>query len=274
MWQRVSPVQRFSIDTTRSSSGSLTTSRSSSGNGPLLCGSDASSPLDSPRIAAVRQQQDLADSATGSTADTPSFRPSTSANGQQQQRQQQGSSAASNLGAPVKVLKPSFRPSRLTATAAPPTHISTKSSNNSNSTSSMFRHGGNLLLNVAVTAAFLGYSCHSWSAVCSVAIQLASLWVMWRAMELLMWGVSHPARTHLGMTLAPHFVNPFASTSLTDFWARRWNITQVGWPLLLSGRGGGISCCLSGVLRGGGGGCIAGGYLGGGNDGGHAGRWR
>lgn len=28
------------------------------------------------------------------------------------------------------------------------------------------------------------------------------------------------------MTLAPHFRNPYAATSLTDFWARRWNITQ------------------------------------------------
>jgi hypothetical protein len=28
------------------------------------------------------------------------------------------------------------------------------------------------------------------------------------------------------MTLAPHFRNPYAAASLTDFWARRWNITQ------------------------------------------------
>jgi hypothetical protein len=95
----------------------------------------------------------------------------------------------------------------------------------------------NVVLNTVVVASFLAYSCHSTAAALSVGCQLGSMALMWRAMELLMWGVSHPARTHLGMTLAPHFVNPFAATSLTDFWARRWNITQVGGGAGLQGQG-------------------------------------
>jgi hypothetical protein len=36
----------------------------------------------------------------------------------------------------------------------------------------------------------------------------------------------NPIPSFTGITLAPHFKNPYAATSLTDFWARRWNITQ------------------------------------------------
>jgi len=90
-----------------------------------------------------------------------------------------------------------------------------------------------MVLNAAVCVAFVAYCCHSTAALRAVCIHLSALAVMWRAMELLMLSVSHPARSWLGLTLAPHFINPFASTSLTDFWARRWNITQVsgaeGW---------------------------------------------
>eukprot|EP00775_Hariotina_reticulata_P010677 gene10677-10836_t len=45
-------------------------------------------------------------------------------------------------------------------------------------------------------------------------------------MEGMMWLSSSPAEAYLGMSLAPHFKNPYVSESLTDFWARRWNITQ------------------------------------------------
>lgn len=84
-----------------------------------------------------------------------------------------------------------------------------------------------LLLNAAVSLAFIVYCCHSTAALRGVIYHLGAMALMWRSMELLMLSVSCPARTWLGMTLAPHFINPFAATSLTDFWARRWNITQV-----------------------------------------------
>eukprot|EP00878_Enallax_costatus_P007911 GHUV01008276.1.p1 GENE.GHUV01008276.1~~GHUV01008276.1.p1 ORF type:complete len:481 (+),score=169.26 GHUV01008276.1:824-2266(+) len=84
----------------------------------------------------------------------------------------------------------------------------------------------NFLLNAAVVAAFAVYTCHTKQRMISTSVSIAGLWVMWRAMECVMRAASTPARTFLGMTLAPHFRNPFASSSLTDFWARRWNITQ------------------------------------------------
>lgn len=84
----------------------------------------------------------------------------------------------------------------------------------------------NVLLNAAVVCAFTAYTCGSKQRLLAVAMHLSAMAAMWRAMELLMWAASAPAENFLGMTLAPHFRNPFASASLTDFWARRWNITQ------------------------------------------------
>lgn len=84
----------------------------------------------------------------------------------------------------------------------------------------------NAILNVLVVFAFGLYTCSSKQRMVSASVSISGMWVMWRAMEMLMKAASTPAKTFLGMTLAPHFRNPFASSSLTDFWARRWNITQ------------------------------------------------
>lgn len=192
VWLRVSPIQRFSID---SSPGGTTPSSTSPA-------SSSSSPLDSPRIPAVHQTHDL-------TADS-----STPAQQQQQQGGGGGGSAA---------------PHRLSKAAHAKQSPSLDVCSNDSS-----RHSGhewqlaaaNMVLNAAVCVAFVAYCCHSTAALRAVCIHLSALAVMWRAMELLMLSVSHPARSWLGLTLAPHFINPFASTSLTDFWARRWNITQ------------------------------------------------
>lgn len=219
VWQRVSAVQRFSIDSSRSSSSSSMCS-SGSGSSQSLSASTPT-PLDSPRIAAVRQQQG-ANSPAASGSSSP--RPGTPTSEQQSATTAAvaaAPAATDATAAPAKVLRATFKPSRLAAATA-----AVSSSGNRRFSSPSWQQAANLVLNVAVALAFLVYSCHSWAAARAVASQLTALWVMWRAMEALMWCVSHPARTHLGMTLAPHFVNPFASTSLTDFWARRWNITQ------------------------------------------------
>jgi hypothetical protein len=85
----------------------------------------------------------------------------------------------------------------------------------------------NALLNAAVCAVFAWYCCHSgWASLRAVALHLGALGFMWQAMALVMRLSSAPARELLGMRLAPHFANPYSATSLTDFWARRWNITQ------------------------------------------------
>lgn len=223
VWQRVSPAQRFSIDSSRSSS--MCSSGSGSGSSQLLSSqllsSSTPSPLDSPRIAAVQQQQGP-DSLAASGPSTP--HPSTPTSERQSATPAVAAAPAATdtTQAAAKVLRPTFKPSRLVAAPA-----TVSGSGNSRFTPATWQQAANLLLNVAVTLAFLVYSCHSWAAARAVATQLTALWVMWRGMEALMWSVSRPARTHLGMTLAPHFINPFASTSLTDFWARRWNITQV-----------------------------------------------
>ena len=44
----------------------------------------------------------------------------------------------------------------------------------------------NMLLNVAVCVAFLGYSCHSRAAFVGVVCHLGAMALMWRAMEGLM----------------------------------------------------------------------------------------
>jgi hypothetical protein len=56
----------------------------------------------------------------------------------------------------------------------------------------------NLLLNVAVTAAFIAYTCSSRQRFIATLLHLASLGVMWRSMELLMFVASVPARDWLG----------------------------------------------------------------------------
>ncbi|WIA19537.1 hypothetical protein OEZ85_004146 [Tetradesmus obliquus] len=113
-----------------------------------------------------------------------------------------------------------------TARPAPAKQSATSAAGTSAAPSPQRRHTANLLLNAAVAAAFIAYTCSSRQRfVCSL-LHLGSLGLMWRCMELLMMGASVPARDWLGMTLAPHFRNPYAATSLTDFWARRWNITQ------------------------------------------------
>lgn len=110
--------------------------------------------------------------------------------------------------------------------AAPMQGPMTDSSSSSRKGSVRMLQLANMLLNVAVVLAFGVYTCSSKSRMVSASVSISGLWVMWRAMECLMRAASTPARTLLGMTLAPHFRNPFASSSLTDFWARRWNITQ------------------------------------------------
>lgn len=129
-------------------------------------------------------------------------------------------------------VKPSSRPpspaaaAAATARPAPAKQSATSAAGTSAAPSPQRRHTANLLLNAAVAAAFIAYTCSSRQRfVCSL-LHLGSLGLMWRCMELLMMGASVPARDWLGMTLAPHFRNPYAATSLTDFWARRWNITQ------------------------------------------------
>eukprot|EP00877_Chromochloris_zofingiensis_P004344 jgi/Chrzof1/13910/Cz08g17040.t1 len=82
------------------------------------------------------------------------------------------------------------------------------------------------IANVAVIAAFSCYSFYSWQRALAVAARLIGMWLMWRSMNLLMSCAATPMHSWLGLTLAPHFINPLAATSLTDFWARRWNITQ------------------------------------------------
>ncbi|KAF8061301.1 AT7 [Scenedesmus sp. PABB004] len=57
------------------------------------------------------------------------------------------------------------------------------------------------------------------------ARKLGGLAAMWAGISCVMRAASAPA-ARLGLRLAPHFINPFGATSLTDFWARRWNITQ------------------------------------------------
>jgi hypothetical protein len=56
----------------------------------------------------------------------------------------------------------------------------------------------NLLLNAAVTAAFIAYTCSSRQRFVSALLHLGSLGLMWRAMELLMFAASVPARDWLG----------------------------------------------------------------------------
>jgi hypothetical protein len=56
----------------------------------------------------------------------------------------------------------------------------------------------NLLLNVAVTAAFIAYTCSSRQRFTASLLHLGSLGLMWRAMELIMTAASVPARDWLG----------------------------------------------------------------------------
>lgn len=42
---------------------------------------------------------------------------------------------------------------------------------------------------------------------------------------LLMDGPASLASSLIGLKIAPHFDKPFLSTSVTDFWSRRWNLT-------------------------------------------------
>mgnify|MGYP001810795878 CR=1 len=216
-------MQRFSIDSSRHSSDSSSSSSSSGQASPAPSLLDSSSPLDSPRIAAVHnQQQQQQDSVLSADAE------SCSSNSVDSSAPTAAGTAAAPNNAPSTNRPPSKIPSRFAPqqhTQTYHTHISSTPS--SSSSSSGVLSTANLLLNAAVTLAFLAYSCHSIAALARVSAQLGGLWVMWRAMELVMGAASRPARAWLGVGLAPHFRNPFASTSLTDFWARRWNITQV-----------------------------------------------
>ena len=42
---------------------------------------------------------------------------------------------------------------------------------------------------------------------------------------LLMDGPASLASSLIGLKIAPHFDKPFLSSSVTDFWSRRWNLT-------------------------------------------------
>ncbi|GBF93523.1 hypothetical protein Rsub_06656 [Raphidocelis subcapitata] len=81
-------------------------------------------------------------------------------------------------------------------------------------------------IEAAIVAAFVLYTCRSAAAAASAAARLLSLWGMGAAMAAVMAAASHPARTHARVALAPHFDAPLASVSLSEFWRRRWNVTQ------------------------------------------------
>jgi hypothetical protein len=80
-------------------------------------------------------------------------------------------------------------------------------------------------LNAAAVAAFCAYALRGPAAAAAAAAQIGGLWVMGWLMDCLMSAAGRPA-AWLGLRLAPHFCRPLASTSLSEFWSRRWNVTQ------------------------------------------------
>jgi hypothetical protein len=48
---------------------------------------------------------------------------------------------------------------------------------------------------------------------------------MYAFLGLLMDGPATLVTSFIGLKIAPHFDKPFLSSSITDFWSRRWNLT-------------------------------------------------
>ena len=48
---------------------------------------------------------------------------------------------------------------------------------------------------------------------------------MYAFLSLLMDGPASLATSMVGLRIAPHFDQPYLSSSITDFWSRRWNLT-------------------------------------------------
>jgi len=48
---------------------------------------------------------------------------------------------------------------------------------------------------------------------------------MYAFLSLLMDGPASLATSIVGLKTAPHFDQPYLSSSITDFWSRRWNLT-------------------------------------------------
>lgn len=48
---------------------------------------------------------------------------------------------------------------------------------------------------------------------------------MYAFLSLLMDGPASLATSMVGLRIAPHFDQPYLSSSIADFWSRRWNLT-------------------------------------------------
>jgi hypothetical protein len=93
---------------------------------------------------------------------------------------------------------PSPPPAAAAAAAAAPKQKATRLSAVTGTPHQQWQRTANLLLNVAVTAAFIAYTTNSRQRFIATLLHLGSLGVMWRAMELLMVAASVPARDWLG----------------------------------------------------------------------------
>ena len=111
-------------------------------------------------------------------------------------------------------------------------HSSSKAHSSTATTRSSSSGGGvpttiaNIALNLLVIIAFCCYSFHSWQASLATGIRIGGLWFMWRAMDFIMNIAAGTCEFWWGLALAPQFYYPLGSTSLSDFWGRRWNLTQ------------------------------------------------
>jgi hypothetical protein len=107
-------------------------------------------------------------------------------------------------------------------------------------------------LNCGAAAAFAAYCTGAGPA--AIALKLWALWAMAAAMHALMAAAGRPA-ARLGLELAPHFDRPLASRSVSEFWGRRWNVTQA--LVLRRGAGRRGAGRLAGGQAGGGGRALA-----------------
>lgn len=63
----------------------------------------------------------------------------------------------------------------------------------------------------------------------AVLQHVMAVYAMYWGLSWCMDACSGCCKAWLNLDTAPYFEEPFSATSLSDFWGRRWNITQVGW---------------------------------------------
>ena len=63
------------------------------------------------------------------------------------------------------------------------------------------------------------------SVTCLSVRTLAAALGLYAFLGLFMDGPASVATGLIGLKIAPHFDAPYLSSSLTDFWSRRWNLT-------------------------------------------------